>query len=144
MALGLAGCGSGGTSGSSSSGTGSSSGTASDSSSDSSDDDNSADSGEFNPDKAEDAMTIEELREANGVEVEVDSSKKLGVVMKSLSNEFWRTLQEGYEAAAKDTGLDIDIQATTDESDEIGQQTMTETLVIQGADALLMSPISDF
>lgn len=100
-------------------------------------------SGDFNPDQAEDAMTIEELREANGAEVEVDSSKKLGVVMKSLSNEFWRTLQEGYEAAAKDTGLDISIQATTDESDETGQQTMTETLTTQGVDALLMSPISD-
>lgn len=102
-----------------------------------------AGSGEFNPDKAEDAMTIEEIREKNGEEVPVKADKKLGVVMKSLSNEFWRTLQEGYEAAAEDTGLTIDIQATTDESDETGQQTMTEALTTQGADALLMSPISD-
>ncbi len=100
-------------------------------------------SGEFNPDKAADAMTIEEIREKNGAEVPVEADKKLGVVMKSLSNEFWRTLQEGYEAAAKDTGLTIDIQATTDESDETGQQTMTEALTTQGVDALLMSPISD-
>lgn len=142
MALGITACGSSGSTGGSSSG-GSTSSDSSNSSGSTSDDGSNADSGEFNPDQAEDAMTIEELREANGVEVEVDSSKKLGVVMKSLSNEFWRTLQEGYEAAATDTGLDIDIQATTDESDEIGQQTMTETLVIQGADALLMSPISD-
>lgn len=100
-------------------------------------------SGEFNPDKAADAMTIEEIREKNGAEVPVEADKKLGVVMKSLSNEFWRILQEGYEAAAKDTGLTIDIQATTDESDETGQQTMTEALTTQGVDALLMSPISD-
>lgn len=99
--------------------------------------------GEFNPDQAEDAMTIEEVREKNGEEVPVDSGKKLGVVMKSLSNEFWRTLQEGYEQAATDTGLTIDIQATTDEGDETGQQTMTEALTTQGVDALLMSPISD-
>lgn len=99
--------------------------------------------GEFNPDQAEDAMTIEEVREKNGEEVPVDSEKKLGVVMKSLSNEFWRTLQEGYEQAATDTGLTIDIQATTDEGDETGQQTMTEALTTQGVDALLMSPISD-
>ncbi len=101
------------------------------------------DAGEFNPDQAEDAMTIEEVREKNGAEVPVDSKKKLGVVMKSLSNEFWRTLQEGYEQAATDTGLSIDIQATTDEGDETGQQTMTEALTTQGVDALLMSPISD-
>ncbi len=98
---------------------------------------------EFNPDKAEDAMSIEEIREKNGAEVPVEADWKLGVVMKSLSNEFWRTLQEGYEAAAEDAGLTIDIQATTDESDETGQQTMTEALTTQGVDALLMSPISD-
>lgn len=103
----------------------------------------SDDSEGFNPDKAADAMTIEEVREKNGAEVPVDADKKLGVVMKSLSNEFWRTLQEGYEAAAEDTGLKIDIQATTDESDETGQQTMTEALATQGVNALLMSPISD-
>ena len=103
----------------------------------------SDDSEGFNPDKAADAMTIEEVREKNGAEVPVEADWKLGVVMKSLSNEFWRTLQEGYEAAAEDTGLKIDIQATTDESDETGQQTMTEALTTQGVNALLMSPISD-
>ena len=98
---------------------------------------------EFNPDEAEDAMTIDELREANGAEVSVASDLKLGVVMKSLSNEFWRTLQEGYETAQKEAGVEIEIEATTDESDETGQQTMTETLVSQGVDALMLSPISD-
>jgi ribose transport system substrate-binding protein len=102
-----------------------------------------ADTAEFNPDKAEDAMTIEELREANGAEVPVKAGVKFGMVMKSLSNEFWRTLEEGYEAGAKEAGIEIDVQATTDEGDETGQQTMTETLTTQGVDALLMSPISD-
>ena len=102
-----------------------------------------ADTAEFNPDKAEDAMTIEELREANGAEVPVKAGTKFGMVMKSLSNEFWRTLEEGYEAGSKEAGIEIDVQATTDEGDETGQQTMTETLTTQGVDALLMSPISD-
>lgn len=99
--------------------------------------------GEFNPDQAEDAMSIEELREANGTEVKVPKDLTFGVVMKSLSNEFWRTLQEGYEKAGEDTGIKMEIEATTDEGDETGQQTMTETLTTQGVDALLMSPISD-
>lgn len=102
-----------------------------------------APAGEFNPDKAEDAMTIEELRAANGVEVKVSADTKLGIVMKSLSNEFWRTLSEGYEQGASEAGITIDIQATTDEGDEVGQQTMTEVLTSQGVDALMMSPISD-
>ncbi|MCD8121767.1 MAG: substrate-binding domain-containing protein [Clostridiales bacterium] len=97
----------------------------------------------FNPDEAEDAMTIEDLRAANGTEVKVASGLTLGVVEKSLSNEFWRTLEEGYEKAAEDCGVEIIVKATTDEGDETGQQTMTETLVNQGVDALMMSPISD-
>jgi ribose transport system substrate-binding protein len=106
-------------------------------------DDTSADSGEFNPDTAADAMTIEELRAANGAEVTVNSALKLGVVEKSLSNEFWRTLSEGYEKAAEEAGISVDVKATTDEGDETGQQTMTETLTTQGVDALMLSPISD-
>ena len=68
--------------------------------------------------------------------------------MKSLSNEFWRTLEEGYHAAedkVKEAGVDysIVIDATTDEADEIGQQTMTSNMVNQGVTAILASPISD-
>ena len=99
--------------------------------------------GEFNPDEAADAMTIDELRAANGTEVKVPADADLGVVMKSLSNEFWRTLEEGYEQAASDAGIKIDVDATTSENDEILQQTMTENFTTQGKTALLMSPISD-
>ena len=98
---------------------------------------------EFNPDQAEDAMSIEEVRTVLGAEVPVAAGTKLGAVEKSISNEFWRTLADGYEVAAKEAGITIEIQATTDEGDEIGQQTMTETLVAQGVHALMMSPISD-
>lgn len=103
---------------------------------------------EFNPDTVEDSMTIEDLRAQNGAEVPVSSGLKFGIVMKSLSNEFWRTLQEGYEKAASNvqaagSDFSIEIQATTDESDEVGQQTMTSSLTMQGVNALLMSPISD-
>lgn len=99
--------------------------------------------GEFNPDDAADAMTIDELRTANGTEVKVPANLDLGVVMKSLSNEFWRTLEEGYEQAAADAGIAIDVDATTSENDEILQQTMTENFTTQGKTALLLSPISD-
>ena len=45
----------------------------------------------------------------------------------------------------KDAGVDVSIKidGTTDESDEIGQQTMTDNLVNQGYNALMLSPISD-
>lgn len=99
--------------------------------------------GEFNPDAAQDAMTIEELRAANGTEVAVPANAELAVVMKSLSNEFWRTLEEGYQQAASDAGITIEVDATTSENDEILQQTMTENFTTGGKTALMLSPISD-
>ncbi len=103
---------------------------------------------EFNPDQVEDAMTIEDVRAEFGEEVPVADGITFGGVMKSLSNEFWRTLEEGYHAAedkVKEAGVDysIVIDATTDEADEIGQQTMTSNMVNQGVTAILASPISD-
>ncbi|HIR27129.1 MAG TPA: substrate-binding domain-containing protein [Candidatus Choladousia intestinigallinarum] len=103
---------------------------------------------EFNPDKVEDAMSIEEVREQNGEEVPVAADLTLGAIAKSFSNEFWRTLQEGYEAsqeAVNEAGVNITVQVDgpTDENDEIGQQTMTDNMVNQGYDAIMASPISD-
>nr|MCR5161079.1 substrate-binding domain-containing protein [Lachnospiraceae bacterium] len=103
---------------------------------------------EFNPDKVEGAMTIEDVRAEFGEEVPVASGIKFGGVMKALSNEFWRTLEEGYKEAeskvqAAGSDYSIVIDATTDEADEIGQQTMTSNMVNQGVTAILASPISD-
>ncbi|MBR2765691.1 MAG: substrate-binding domain-containing protein [Blautia sp.] len=103
---------------------------------------------EFNPDQVEGAMTIEDVRAEFGEEVPVANGITFGGVMKSLSNEFWRTLEEGYHAAeekvqAAGADYSIMIDATTDEADEIGQQTMTSNMVNQGVTAILASPISD-
>ena len=103
---------------------------------------------EFNPDKVEDAMSIEEVREKNGEEVPVAKDLTLGAIAKSFSIEFWRTLEEGYGEAqdkVNEAGVNVTIQVDgpTDENDEIGQQTMTDNMVNQGYDAIMASPISD-
>lgn len=104
-------------------------------------------SAEFNPDEEEDSMTIEELRTQNGMEVAVAAGTKLGAVEKSLSNEYWRTLQGGYEKAEEvvsaTVAITVKVDGTTDESDETGQQTMTENMINENCDAILLSPISD-
>lgn len=135
MVFGLVGCGSGSGDGSQASNSGS---------------DSSAktQTEEFNPDTVEDSMTIEEIRQNLGDEVKVKSGLQLGAIAKSFSNEFWRNFKNGYEAAEKslkDAGVDakIKVDGTTDESDEIGQKTMTDNLVNQGYNALMLSPISD-
>ena len=103
---------------------------------------------EFNPDTVKDSKTIEDIRKDNGDEVKVKSGLKMGAIAKSFSNEFWRNFKNGYEQSEKvlkDAGVDVSIKidGTTDESDEIGQQTMTDNLVNQGYNALMLSPISD-
>ena len=103
---------------------------------------------EFNPDTVKDSKTIEDIRKDNGDEVKVKSGLKMGAIAKSFSNEFWRNFKNGYEQSGKvlkDAGVDVSIKidGTTDESDEIGQQTMTDNLVNQGYNALMLSPISD-
>ena len=135
MVFGLVGCGSG-------------SGDSSQASNSGSDSSAKTQTEEFNPDTVEDSMTIEEIRQNLGDEVKVKSGLKLGAIAKSFSNEFWRNFKNGYEAAEKslkDAGVDakIKVDGTTDESDEIGQQTMTDNLVNQGYNALMLSPISD-
>lgn len=102
----------------------------------------------FNPDQVEDAMSIEEVREANGTEVPVAADLTVGAIAKSFSNEFWRTLEEGYEQAAtvvNEAGVNLNlvVDGPTDETDEIGQQTMTDNMVNQGYSAIMASPISD-
>ena len=103
--------------------------------------------GEFNPDKDPSSTTIEEIREKLGEEVPVKAGYTLAAIEKSISNEFWRTLQEGYEKAAENVNavaeINIEVAATTDEGDETGQQTMVENAVNQGVSAIMASPISD-
>lgn len=98
---------------------------------------------EFNPDSDPTSQTIEEVRAALGDEVPVADGVELSAIMKSISNEFWRSLKEGYEKAAENSGISIRVDATTDEGDEIGQQTMMDNAVNQGVQAIMASPISD-
>ena len=140
MVFGLAAC--GGSQSSASSST-----TADSTATESTKEDATAASGEFNPDTDPSSQTIEQIRESLGAEVPVKAGLNLSAVEKSISNEFWRSLQEGYEKAEENVDkvadITIDVEATTDEGDETGQQTMVENAVNQGVSAIMASPISD-
>ena len=97
---------------------------------------------DFNPDK-EDGKYIDEIRAVNGLEVKVKAGTRLGAVAKSFSNEFWRTLKEGYEYSANAIGITITVDGTSDEADETGQQTIMENMINDGYDGIMVSPISD-
>ena len=52
---------------------------------------------------------------------EMGNGEKIGAVAFSMTNPFWVTVQEGYEDAAKEYGVTVDVVASPDEADEQGQ-----------------------
>ncbi|WP_145601504.1 sugar ABC transporter substrate-binding protein [Yersinia frederiksenii] len=73
----------------------------------------------------------------------VDSKLKIGGVSKTLTNEYWRSLGEGYQAAANKYGITVAYQAAANEDDQLGQLSIAETLISQGFNGLLVSPQTD-
>jgi len=69
---------------------------------------------------------------------------KLGVLLISLSNPYWVAFKQGYEAAAKEYGVTVDILAAPSETDVAIQLDYLETMVNKGYDTLCISPITPF
>ncbi len=68
---------------------------------------------------------------------------KIGGVSKTLTNEYWRSLGEGYQDYAKKHGVEVVYQAAQSEGDQLGQLSIAENLISQGFQALLVSPQTD-
>lgn len=68
---------------------------------------------------------------------------KIGGISKTLTNEYWRSLGEGYQAFAQKQGVEVIYQAAQSEGDQLGQLSIAENLISQGFQALLVSPQTD-
>ena len=68
---------------------------------------------------------------------------RVGAVAKTLINEYWRLLGEGYTNAGERFGVDVILQAAQNEADQLGQLTIAEAMLTLGFDTLLVSPQSD-
>lgn len=73
----------------------------------------------------------------------VDKNLKIGGVSKTLTNEYWRSLGQGYKNSAKQYGFTVEYQAAANEDDQLGQLSIAETLISQGFNGLLVSPQTD-
>ena len=71
------------------------------------------------------------------------SGLRVGGVSKTLTNEYWRSLGEGYQKYADKAGVSVVYQAAQSEGDQLGQLTIAEGLITQGYDVLLVSPQTD-
>ncbi len=70
-----------------------------------------------------------------------DDKPVVGVVLKSLANEFFKTLQEGAEAWAKEDGrYTLDIKGMNSETDIDTQLSIMDTFISQGVDMIILAP----
>jgi D-allose transport system substrate-binding protein len=67
---------------------------------------------------------------------------RIGVVLVTLSNPYWVSMKEGYENAAREFGIQIDIQAAPQENSITAQLDILENMVVKGYDAITAHTIT--
>ncbi len=97
----------------------------------------------LNSDAEPDRMDWSELEAKFGTFKAPAEGIRVGGVSKTLINEYWRSLGEGYTAFAEQYGVEVVYQAAQNEGDQLGQLSIAENLITQGYDALLFSPQTD-
>jgi D-allose transport system substrate-binding protein len=68
---------------------------------------------------------------------------RIGVMEKSLINDFWLDVKHGYEDAARDYGVEVEIFASPSEGDLRAQADTLDDMLAQNFDILCVSPITD-
>ena len=66
---------------------------------------------------------------------------KVGAVVISLTNPFWVTMKDCYEAAGEKLGVPIDVQTGTTEGDTASQLDVLMTMADMDYDVIIVSPI---
>lgn len=97
----------------------------------------------LNSDSEPDRMDWSELEAKFGPLPAPAAGTKVGGVSKTLTNEYWRSLGQGYQNVADKLGLTFVYQAAQNEGDQLGQLSIAEDLISQGFAALLFSPQTD-
>ncbi|MZQ75878.1 MAG: substrate-binding domain-containing protein [Peptoclostridium sp.] len=73
-----------------------------------------------------------------------DSKAKLAALEITLANPFWVTMKEGYESAAAEYGVTIDVLAAPKEDDVNSQLETLKTLLSKDYNAIAISAITPF
>jgi len=74
--------------------------------------------------------------------IEKKEGVRIGVVLKSLTNQYWQGIAKGVETAARDLGVEVNIQAANSEADPTQQLTIAQTMIGRNFDAYILSPVS--
>ncbi len=97
----------------------------------------------LNSDVEPDRMDWSQLEAKFGPMPKVEAGMKVGAVAKALTNEYWRSLGEGYVKFGAKVGVTVDLQAGQNENDQLAQLAIAENMLSQGYKLLLVSPQTD-
>ena len=103
----------------------------------------SADLAPLNSDSEPDRMDWSQLDAKFGPLPKIEAGMQVGAVAKALTNEYWRSLGEGYTKFGDSVGVKVDLQAGQGEADQLGQLAIAETMLSKGYKILLVSPQTD-
>jgi ABC-type sugar transport system substrate-binding protein len=97
---------------------------------------------EATPTGGDDRATSVELEEMLGPVPEPSQPWRICAIEKTLINEHWQQMKEGYEDAAAEYGVEVEVQASRDEADLTGQLAIAEAMLQGECDAFAVSPLS--
>ena len=87
------------------------------------------------------AMTAS-MSSAGIVGAQEDGEVKIAAVLKTLANPYWVAMADGIEARAAELGVEVTVQAATDESAIDEQTTILQTMSGQDFNCFLVAPIT--
>lgn len=97
----------------------------------------------LNSDTEKDRIDWSQLEATYGAFPKIPEGTRAGGVSKTLTNEYWRSLGEGYERFGEKAGVTVAYQAAQSEGDQLGQLTIAEGMVTTGYNVILVSPQTD-
>ena len=97
----------------------------------------------LNSDNEPDRMDWSQLDAKLGAFPKLPAGTTAGAVSKTLTNEYWRLLGQGYQSFGKKVGVPVAYQAAQSEGDQLGQLSIAETMITEGKSVLLLSPQTD-
>ena len=97
----------------------------------------------FSTDDAPESAEYADLTASLGPVPDPAEDVRLGSVMKFLGNQYWATMSKGQTSRADTYGIEVDVQAASSESDQVGQLNASETMLNKGYQVILASPQSD-
>ena len=97
----------------------------------------------LNPDREPSRIDWSQLDGKFGPVPKPPAGTRVGGVVKTMINEYWRSLAKGYRAEAKPVDVTVEAQGPQGEEDQLGQLALAQNMLSQGYKALMLSPITD-